>query len=154
MIHEAALLLGIRVTSTGASVAADICTAGSQLDCAVLKASVCASGAEKNPSAPLDRSQRNEPDSQLKARAVLMGLMSSCPGESAQGEGTGSSSASNSDSTDLSYDSKITWPGQETNAHDKHPMRADEIISVLRDLLHEAREEDWFGSSQPLDHHK
>jgi SAC3/GANP family len=158
VIHEAALLLNIRVTGAGNPGGADNCAADSQLNCVILKASTSTANAGPSTAVSVDRNQRkdSDPDSQLKVRAALMGFISCHSREIPRGVAVVASSssashsfASNSSSPDVSCESKNTSRISSV----KRPLNVVEIISALRDLLQEAEEEDWFGPSQPSDAH-
>jgi hypothetical protein len=155
VIHEAARLLGIRVTAGGKPGGTDNCAADNHLDCVVLKASTSTSNAGTSTAVSLDRNQRKDPDpdSQLKVRAALMGFISCHPRQIPHRVAVvaSSSSASNSNLPDLKCESKNTSPTRASSG--KHPLHVVEIISALRDLIIEAEEEDWFGSPHPLDAH-
>lgn len=152
VILEAAHVLGIRIKSAGKSVSADEIVTDSQLDCVVLKASASTSDVGTSTAVLVDRNKRKdpEPDSMLKVRAALMDFVSCHTREIAHGVAVvpSSSSASNSSSSDVIFESKNTC-----SSSVQHPLSVIAIIFDLRDLLTEADKEDWFGSSPLLDAH-
>lgn len=154
VILDAAHVLGIRIKSAGKSASADESVTDSQLDCVVLKASPSTLDVGTSTAVLVDRNKRKdpEPDSIMKVRAVLMGYVSCYPREIAHEVAAVSSSTleSNSSSPDVIFklkNSGVSAPSVQ------HPMPVVAIISALRDLLIEADEEDWFGSSQLFDAH-